>query len=147
MLYTTLTLSITFASITYDRCAPALADKMPLAVYFAVYSAITVTIYCVLSFCELFGRHSTLAVVDVPLTVIGALWVYSGAFTSLLARHDEMPLLMKIVASILTGVAFITAHLTYYDRSIRKMAPSVSGQAVGDHKEEDGDEEDANIEI
>lgn len=144
---TTLTLAITFASFTYDRCKTGIGKGDSLAVYFAIYAAISVTIYSVLTFCESFGRHSTLAVLDVPMTTFGFLWVFIGATIANLAQNDGVPLLLKIVSSLLTGFSLLTMHLTHYDRNIRKLAPSVTGQAGNFGKAEGEYDEETNVDI
>jgi hypothetical protein len=129
MLTVSLLLSVCCGSFLIDRWDTALNAGRVLVIYFACYSALAVLSYSILVFCEIFGRHGTLATVDVPLNIVVTALVFSGAFLMLLAKQDGIPLIFKVSSLLLLLAAMIAMHLTIYDRKIRKLAPSVTENA------------------
>lgn len=59
-----------------------------------------------------------------------ALWIYAGMLTHLMKVHDAVPLIMKIISVALFLGSVITLHFVYYDRSVRKRAPTETGAGV-----------------
>lgn len=47
--------------------------------------------------------------------------------THLVQAHDKVPLIMKMTSVALFIGSVITAHFVYYDRSVRKRAPTETG--------------------
>lgn len=81
-------MSTTYASLTYNWCKAAIATGAALPVFFACYAAINIMLLSVNTFCEVFGRHSTLNAIDVPLMFFAMIWIYTGSLVHLVKEHE-----------------------------------------------------------
>lgn len=84
----TWTMSITYATVLYDYCKTAIKGGGSLPVFFACYAGINIMLLSINLFCEVFGRHSTLNAIDVPVAGFATLWIYAGAYVHLLKKHE-----------------------------------------------------------